>query len=84
MPFLIIALLILLPTLGYLAWRQFGPDPARPSPLLIAALTAGLLLVAGLALWVRLSQGDDTTSVYVPPSLGADGRVQPSRLVPTR
>ncbi|MGG5888441.1 hypothetical protein ACLF3G_15005 [Falsiroseomonas sp. HC035] len=84
MPYLIAALLILLPSLAWLAWRQFGPDPRRPSPLLLAALATGLLLVAGLGLSVRLSQGDDTTSVYVPPSLGPDGRVQPSRMVPTR
>jgi hypothetical protein len=84
MPFLIIALLVLLPTLAWLAWRQFGPDPRRPPPLLVGALALGLLAAAGIGVWVRLSQGDGTNAVYVPPSLGPDGQVQPSRMVPAR
>jgi hypothetical protein len=84
MPYLIAALLVLLPSLAYFAWRQSRPGAALPSRWLVAALAAGLLVVAGLGVWVRLSQGSDPTATYMPPSLGPDGQVQPSRLVPAR
>ncbi|NKC34360.1 hypothetical protein [Falsiroseomonas selenitidurans] len=77
-------LLILLPLLAWLLWRWLRPDGARPSPALLVALAVTLVLVAAAGLWLRQTRTGQAGADYVPPSLGADGRVIPSHLEPAR
>lgn len=77
-------LLLLLPLLAWLLWLWLRPKGWRPSRGQILALGIAVAIGAGIALWVRLSHEDITHGVYVPPSLGPDGRVLPGRLEPAR
>ncbi|NKE44377.1 hypothetical protein HB662_06280 [Roseomonas frigidaquae] len=75
-------LLLLLPLVAWLLWLWLGPTGRQPPRAVLVAIGVAVLLGAGVALWVRLSEENVTRGVYVPPSLGPDGRVLPSRLEP--
>lgn len=75
-------LLLLLPLLAWLLWLWLGPSRRRPPRAVLIALGLTVLAGAGVGLWVRLNQQDITHGIYVPPTLGPDGRVLPSRLEP--
>lgn len=75
-------LLLILPLSAWLLWLWFRPAGAQLPRAVLVALGIALVLGAGVALWVRLSEVNITHGVYVPPSLGPDGQVLPSRIVP--
>ncbi|WP_439594522.1 hypothetical protein [Falsiroseomonas sp.] len=77
-------LLLLLPLLAWLLWRWLGPSHGQPPRAVLVALGVAVVMGAAVALYIRLDGRDVTGGVYVPPSLGPDGRVLPSRIEPAR
>ncbi|MBU8536314.1 hypothetical protein [Falsiroseomonas tokyonensis] len=77
-------LLLLLPLLAWLLWRWLGPAGGQPPRAVLVALAVAVAIGAAVALTIRLDGRDVTGGVYVPPRLGPDGQVLPSRIEPAR
>jgi peptidoglycan/LPS O-acetylase OafA/YrhL len=73
-------LLLLLPLLAWLLWRWLRPEGGRPPRWAVILVAVAVTIGGAAALFVRLTDEDVVGGVYVPPSLGPDGRVLPSRI----
>jgi hypothetical protein len=72
--------LLALPFVVFVAWRLLAPT-AGPPRVLVAAVTATVVVMAGLLLGFWYEEAEPPGTGYVPAQL-QDGRVVPGRVVP--
>lgn len=75
MPYLIEALLFLLPFAAYGLWRRLNPS-AQPSTILLVLGAAGVVLMLAGAVWYGTSRSMPRGAVYVPAQLEGE-RIEP-------
>ncbi len=73
--------LFLSPFIVFAAWRMTTPVSGAPSPRIIAASVALLVLLLAGLLWFHREGALPPNTVYVPPSL-QDGRIVPAHGLP--
>jgi hypothetical protein len=72
--------LLALPFLVFVAWRLLAPT-AGPPRVLVVAVTATVVVMAGLLLGLWYEEAEPPGTGYVPAQL-QDGRIVPGHLVP--
>jgi hypothetical protein len=80
-PYLAEFLLFLLPFAAFALWRRYNPAVEPDRRLVLAALAGVGLMLAG-AVWYGQAISMRPHAVYMPATLGPDGRVQPYRAGP--
>ena len=73
--------LLALPFVVFVAWRLLAPT-AGPPRLLVIAVSATVLIMAGLLLGFWYEEAEPPGTGYVPAQL-QDGRIVPGRVVPS-
>jgi hypothetical protein len=72
--------LLALPFVVFVAWRLLAPN-AGPPKVLVIAVTATVVVMAGLLLGLWYEEAEPPGTGYVPARL-RDGRILPGRIVP--
>ena len=73
-------LLFLAPFAAFIAW-WFSAGSGGPSRPVLIAVACGLVLLAGLLIWLSREHALPSDAAYVPAQL-RDGQIQPGRATP--